>query len=204
MRNLEEIQTLLDKYWSGETTLEEERSLKAYFAGPLVHERYHPFLPLFQTLQQEQSVLLEQVRVVPMRARTSNPIRWAIAASVVTLLGIGAWWMSRPVTTLEVVAETPAVKPAPVPAPEPPAVAPLPQPNLVAITQTAPVRKHAVKTKKINAAPPIDAETEQAMEEIKAALSLVSAKLNKGKKAALKDLNQLETMDKFLKPKIDS
>ncbi len=204
MRNLEEIQTLLDKYWSGDTTLEEERSLKAYFAGPQVHERFQPFMPLFQTLRQEQSVLLKHVKIVPMRAPVSNRSRWAIAASVVALLGLGAWWLQNQDATPEVVAEIPVLQPIAVPAPQPLVVAALPAPEIVAIAKPVLVQKRMTRTKKINTAPVIDAETEQAMEEIKAALSLVSAKLNKGKKAALKDLNRLETMDKFLKPKSDS
>jgi len=58
-----------------------------------------------------------------------------------------------------------------------------------------------MKRKKV-AKQPIDPEAEMAMEEIKAALALVSSKLNKGKKAAMKDLNRLEDLDKFIKPKV--
>ena len=202
MFNLEEIQALLDKYWLGDTTLEEERTLKAYFATSAVDARFQAVAPLFQTLRQEQTVRLERSKVVALAShRSSVRLRWAVAASV--LLALGAWWMFRPVLHTEVVVQQPPALVVPLPVPAPAAVAPLTTvPALVAIARPAPVRKH-IQTKKA-ALPQLDAETEQAMEEIKAALSLVSSKLNKGKKAALKDLNHLETMDKFLKPKSDS
>ena len=200
MYNLEELEALLDKYWLGDTTLEEERTLKAYFATSAVDARFQAVAPLFQTLRQEQTVRLERSKVVALAShRSSVRLRWAVAASV--LLALGAWWMFRPVLPTEVAVQQQPALVVPPSAPSP-AVAPLTAPTLVAIAQPAPVRKH-IRTRKVTQ-PQIDAETEQAMEEIKAALSLVSSKLNKGKKAALKDLNHLETMDKFLKPKSDS
>jgi hypothetical protein len=42
----------------------------------------------------------------------------------------------------------------------------------------------------------IDPETEEAMEEIKAAFQLISAKINKGRKEAAKGLKEIEHMEK--------
>ena len=71
MQNTEEVKVLLDKYWSGDTTLEEERALKRYFTGPAVAEQLRPMIPLFQTLRQEKELLLERSNIVPMPARSS-------------------------------------------------------------------------------------------------------------------------------------
>lgn len=203
MQNSEQIQALLDKYWLGETTLDEERSLKAYFATP-IDERFRPVAPLFQTLRQEQAVQLERSKVVPLTTRTSVRFRWAVAASIAALLAVGAWWLFRPPGSSDTLAKAPVMAPAPVAAPAMPAIVATPAaPSLAVEASPAPVRKHTVRPKE-NPSVQLDPETEKAMAEIKAALSLVSAKLNKGKKAALKDLNHLESIDKFLKPKSDS
>lgn len=207
MRNPEKIQTLLDKYWLGETTLEEERLLKAYFATPLVDERFRPVAPLFQTLRQEQAVRLERAEVVPMPAQYSVRSRWAVAAAVVALLAMGGWWLFGPQRAQDLAGTpSPEVPAAPIPVWAPPVVAPEPTPDPVpALVErsAAPVQKPVVKRKK-PAPVGTDHEAELAMEEIKAALALVSSKINKGKKAAIKDINHLENMNKFLKPKSDS
>ena len=209
MQNIKDIQTLLDKYWLGETTLEEERLLKAYFATPLVDERFRPVAPLFQTLRQEQAVRLERAEVIPMPAQYSVRSRWAVAAAVVALLAMGGWWLFGPQPVTEVAATPSGVLPdtaIPMSAPAKavnPAPSPVPATVPTLAERPAPKPKPAVKRKK-PAPAAIDPETELAMEEIKAALALVSSKINKGKKAAIKDINQLENMDKFLKPKSDS
>ena len=49
------IDTLLDRYWEGECTLEEERQLKAYFSGPVAPE-HRKYAPLFQAIASEQNI----------------------------------------------------------------------------------------------------------------------------------------------------
>ncbi|MBN8684531.1 MAG: hypothetical protein J0L99_17915 [Chitinophagales bacterium] len=49
------IDTLLDRYWEGECTLEEERQLKAYFSGPVAPD-HRKYAPLFQAIASEQAV----------------------------------------------------------------------------------------------------------------------------------------------------
>lgn len=201
MQNLEEVKILLDKYWSGETTLDEERALKAYFTGPAVAEQLCPIIPLFQTLRQEQGLQSERSSLMPMQARRSVRSRWAVAAAIVALLAVGGWWMfgPQPVDNVAVVPNAP-VPAVPTPMPVPMEVAPVRTVSPVVVKELAVVKKPPVKRKKV-APQPLDPETELAMQEIKAALALVSSKLNKGKKAAIKDLNQLETLDRIIKPK---
>ena len=49
------IDTLLDRYWEGECTLEEERQLKAYFSGPVAPD-HRKYTPLFQAIASEQNI----------------------------------------------------------------------------------------------------------------------------------------------------
>lgn len=192
----EEIQALLDRYWEGETSLEEERRIKAYFNTGSVDERVRAFAPLFGALKEEQSVqLASKPKIVPMRPQM---YQWAIAASI-ALLMVAGWWLFRdpqPASTL--VAETPVVQP-PVVAPdnnnlEKPAEivaqAPSKAPRI-----NQPRRKTAPKS--AHPVPQIDTETALAMEEIKAALALVSSKLDKGKAKAVKGALYLDTMEKL-------
>ncbi len=199
MQNLEEVKVLLDKYWSGETTLDEERALKKYFAGPAVAEQFRPMIPLFQTLGLEKSVQLERDNLMPMQVRSSVRSYWAVAAAIVALLAVGGWWMFGPQQVEEIAVKTPIPT---LPIIAPPIVAPSPTAPTLAVAETpVKVEKTLVKRKKIEPKP-INPEAELAMQEIKAALALVSSKLNKGKKAATKDLNRLEDLDKFIKPKV--
>jgi hypothetical protein len=48
------IRKLLDKYWEGESTLQEETQLRDFFTGKDVPEDLKPFQPLFQFLHLEQ------------------------------------------------------------------------------------------------------------------------------------------------------
>ncbi|MCB0706379.1 MAG: hypothetical protein KDC34_13770 [Saprospiraceae bacterium] len=96
-----EINKLLDRYYAGETTIEEERTLKAYFSGNEVAPELQQHQGLFQSLRGMKAETLSadfeakllqklqekpQARVVPMRQYLLR-----IAAAVV--LGFGLWFM---------------------------------------------------------------------------------------------------------------
>lgn len=191
----EEIQALLDRYWEGETSLEEERRIKAYFNSGSVDERMRAFAPLFSALKEEQSLqLASKAKMVPMRPQM---YQWAIAASI-ALLMVAGWWLfkeQQPATTQ--FAETPVVQPQTV-IPSPPTEK---QPEVIAQAPAASPRINQPRRKSPpKAAPPvpkIDTETALAMEEIKAALALVSSKLDKGKAKAVKGALYLDTMEKL-------
>ena len=59
---------LVEKYWEGETNLEEEKVLKAYFNGDKIAEELLPYKPMFryfevakkQTLERPVESLLQQ------------------------------------------------------------------------------------------------------------------------------------------------
>ncbi|HLP95877.1 MAG TPA: hypothetical protein VK168_17665 [Saprospiraceae bacterium] len=197
----EQIQALLDRYWEGETSLEEERALKAYFnAGP-IDERLQNVAPLFRALKEEQLIELKT------RAKTATirpqMYQWAAAASVALLLAAG-WWMwpkatqqqMDPIARQPVAPATPAV-PVPTPLPQESVAAVQPQKTLV---NKKPAKRKPQPINKSNEQE-IDQETAMAMAEIKAALALVSAKLDKGKTQAVKKASYLEVVEKVPKRK---
>ena len=198
----EEIQEMLDRYWEGETTLEEERSIKAYFKSGNIDQRFQAIAPMFQAIQEEQSIqLTAKAKAIPMRPQM---YQWAAAASVALLLAAG-WWMlspEKPVAplaekapeALNKIIETPAVE--------------TPQKSMATVGNVISTHKvpHTPGPKKnqgkrIKPQPQIDPETLQAMAEIKAALALVSSKLDKGKTEAVRGASLLENIDKIPKRK---
>lgn len=231
MKNFSDIQALLDRYWEGETTLEEERALKAYFASGQVDERLRAVAPLFQVLRDEQTVQysksqklnLKQLILVClgtpiMRVQYGKsqkaelkPVhsawqKMAAAASVVLLLSAGLWWWAgseKPVNE-QIVAQPPVIPQPPIEGETP--ATPSVTPDQVADSgqSKTPVlsKKTFVKRKKPTKVQP-DPEAELAMEEIKAALALVSSKLRKGRQEAAKGAIHLENVDKVFKKKSD-
>lgn len=205
MKHFSDIQTLLDRYWEGETTLEEERLLKEYFNSGNYDPRFRNEAPLFQALRGEQNVQLVQTpKVVPMRPALYSWKSITAAASVALLIGAGAWWWTqKPADTQSPVAVQEKTLPA---SPEQAATRELHAAVLPAQTSdTAPkVKKFEKRRKKPSSktqAP--DPEAEMAMEEIKAALALVSSKIRKGRQEAAKGAIHLETVDIMLKKKTE-
>ena len=192
----EEISELLDRYWEGETTLEEERTLKAYFNGGNLDARLQAIAPMFQAIREEQALeMTRKAKVSPMRPQM---YLWAAAASI-ALLFVAGWWMFREEQKAPLMAnQIPVVQPKVI---EKQAIEP--KEAAVAVVEVmetkkeVPPKKRSRKTPKPS--PEIDPETAQAMAEIKAALALVSAKLDKGRNKAIKGATYLEAMDKIPK-----
>lgn len=197
--NYEQISALLEKYWEGDTSLDEERVLKSYFSTGPVDERFRSVAPLFSALRQEQSIEFQRdnlVRFAP--GPTTTWRRWAVAAAAAVLLAAGGWWwlsqpagLSTPLPVAEGATSPAQTQPDPV----------VESPAAFALTDPQPVKaiakRHKTAAKPTMTAP--DAETERAMEEIKAALALVSSKLNKGRREASKNLHEIETLDKIIR-----
>lgn len=192
----EEIQSLLDRYWEGETSLEEERALKAYFSAGAVDDRLKPVAPLFRAIKEEQQVELRtKAKRVHFRPQFYY---WAAAAASIALLLLAGWWMMQQEAPQAPMAETPST--------QPPLTMPAPEvqkdESVAAIAPETPIinKKPVKRTARKPQTPQpreIDPETAMAMAEIKAALALVSAKLDKGKKQAVKKASYLEVMEKL-------
>jgi D-serine deaminase-like pyridoxal phosphate-dependent protein len=144
------IQQLLERYWEGETTLEEEKILYQYFEGAEIHPDVAYAAPHFQALR------IERERRMPapvLRSRRTNWYRMAGAAAAVVLLACSGWWLTDRYQRQQRAA------------------------------MAAARFQQEVQT------------PEEAVEEIKVALSLVSSKLRKGRRAAAKGLHQIEKLD---------
>lgn len=65
---MKDIETLLNKYFEGETTCEEERRLRRFFAEGLVPEHLEVYRPMFAFFEAEQEELTEvSVNVMPAK-----------------------------------------------------------------------------------------------------------------------------------------
>ncbi|MBC7774815.1 MAG: hypothetical protein H7246_05190 [Phycisphaerae bacterium] len=189
----EEIHEMLDRYWEGETTLEEERRIKTYFNSGGIDERLRPIAPLFQALREEQTVqLATKAKAVSLRPQM---YQWAVAASLALLLAAG-WCMFRGENARAPIAnETPTELPKTIESP----IVETPQKSLAVAEKTIPKPILPPKKsphKRDKPKPTIDPETAQAMAEIKAALALVSSKLDKGRTQAVKGASYLDAMEK--------
>lgn len=93
---LHKIESLLEKYFEGETSIAEENQLKDYFSSSDVAQhlqQYKPMFSYFVQAKQEQSV-----QVLPLTTKKRNVAWLSIAASVVVLLSVGtfAYFNSQP------------------------------------------------------------------------------------------------------------
>jgi hypothetical protein len=100
--NHQSADLLLERYFAGETTLEEEHSLRAYFRAGDVHPDHVPYQDLFAYWTLAGQVQPPAPRlVVPAQAspRRRQPVlRWmaAAAAAAVLLLAGNSWFDANP------------------------------------------------------------------------------------------------------------
>lgn len=89
------ITQLLKKYFEGETSLQEEAQLKAFFQKEEVPEQLRQYQSLFQFFEAEKTIFLDKpIRVLSNsngKIRKLLPLVRKIAA--VVLVAIGVWWM---------------------------------------------------------------------------------------------------------------
>ncbi len=202
MLHLNHIEALLEKYWEGDTTLEEERLLKTYFASKEVAENLRQYAPLFQVFREEQTVQFsQQTAASDIKPVQYNWKPWAVAASLALLLSAGWWWSVQPGPANEYVAETIQ---NPVQTTQEKQVTPSENPALLVQADPLPAVTRKKKSYGKQPATQLNEEQEKAMAEIKAALALVSSKLKKGRQEAAKGASHLDNVDKIFKKKKDS
>lgn len=81
---LNNIETLIEKYENGKTTLREEQQLKAYFATqevPAHLESYKIMFQYFSATKQEQFT-----KHVPLKPKKNNLYKWISVAAVAVLM----------------------------------------------------------------------------------------------------------------------
>ncbi|MEM1321054.1 MAG: hypothetical protein AAGG75_12445 [Bacteroidota bacterium] len=162
-----QIKLLLDKYWEGETSLEEEVQLRAYFAQDNIPEDLKPLQPLFAFFAAEQQLELDEDFERKLLTQLEEPAppriaprlrlyQWGARAAALALLVVAAFYLFQ-------------------------------QPIESADQQAVDWSSHEAQT------------PEQAWEQTKAALMLVSRKLNKGAGEAAKGVAKMETATKIIK-----
>lgn len=96
---------LLDKYWDGETTLEEEILIKEYFQSGNVSADHLPFLPLFQHFKDQKDIkyTLPDASVIITKSREEPGIfflpkyrKLAYASAAVLALFLASWFVFNP------------------------------------------------------------------------------------------------------------
>lgn len=84
---LDNIERLLEKYDSGETTLQEEQQLKRYFTQETVPahlEGYKAMFQYFSVTKEEQFT-----KDVPLKTKTNNLYKWiSVAAMIAIMFGV--------------------------------------------------------------------------------------------------------------------
>jgi hypothetical protein len=86
---LNRIETLLEKYFQGETSVIEEKELKNYFSSPDVAQHLEQYIPLFGYFSEASEQEFKQT--IPLQAKKRNVTWLSIAASVIVLLGISTF-----------------------------------------------------------------------------------------------------------------
>lgn len=79
---------LIDRFFDGYTTLEEEEELYSLFAGKELPEAWEKYRPLFGFFEKELKKGLEEINLLPENPRTGNTLKkWlAVAGVAATLL----------------------------------------------------------------------------------------------------------------------
>ncbi|WP_445716060.1 hypothetical protein [Flavobacterium sp.] len=85
------VEQLLEKYFQGETTIAEEKQLKAYFSSNDVAPHLAKYQSLFGYFEMQKGTQFEQK--LPLQPRKQSTVKWmGIAASFVVLFGLATFY----------------------------------------------------------------------------------------------------------------
>jgi len=85
------IEEIIAKYFEGESTLEEERTLTEYFSGGKVAPHLINYKPLFQYIEKEKNQQSEVQISKNISQKKSKP--WLAMAAAVCLFSVGILWI---------------------------------------------------------------------------------------------------------------
>lgn len=86
---LKKIETILEKYFQGETSISEENELKNYFSSADVAQHLEQYKPIFGYFSKAKEQEFKQT--IPLQAKKRKVAWLSIAASVIVLLGISTF-----------------------------------------------------------------------------------------------------------------
>jgi len=98
---LAKIEALLDAYFEGETSLEQESVLREYFASNNVAPHLAAYQNLFVGLKAAQEEVLEREISLPTTSATPRKWWYSIAASAVVVIGVASLLMPSNQLTAE-------------------------------------------------------------------------------------------------------
>ncbi len=162
------IDNLLEKYWAGETSLDEEIRLREYFSGSNVAEQHRPFIPAFQYPQEIANAVLpdsfEAALLAEIEDRQNDAIikpmvsrrKWGTVAAAILFLVSASIFILKKTTPENDLADIP----------------------------------HLI----INGKVYYPATEKEAYELTRQALLLVSSKMTKEPKASIKSLKKIESV----------
>ena len=85
------VEQLLEKYFQGDTTIAEEKQLKAYFSSHDVAPHLAKYQSLFGYFETQKETQFEQK--LPLQPRKQSTVKWiGIAASFVVLFGLATFY----------------------------------------------------------------------------------------------------------------
>ena len=87
--NEQKIQELLQRYFDGATSLDEERELQRYFAGNEISGPLKAYRPMFAYFAGERAVMPPQPKAVVRNIRLGLSILTGVAASIAILFLVG-------------------------------------------------------------------------------------------------------------------
>ena len=87
--NEQKIHELLQRYFNGASTLDEERELQRYFAGEDISGSLKVYRPMFTFFAEERSIQVPQPKSVIRNLRLNLSIITGIAASIAILFLVG-------------------------------------------------------------------------------------------------------------------
>jgi len=101
-----DIEKLLDKYWNGESSIQEEQEIRSYLLSDSVDEDHREFIPLFQYFESESKVGSEFELDLSFTQSQKTKVRFlfpkliAIAASLVLLFSVSRQWVNSSTDTI--------------------------------------------------------------------------------------------------------
>lgn len=84
------ISQLLDAYFEGNTTLEEETRLREYFSSNDIADELRPYAPIFVTQVTAKEERSHRKIEIPAESSKFTFRKWSIAASIVVVLGMSS------------------------------------------------------------------------------------------------------------------
>lgn len=87
---MKDIDKIIEMYFDGETSLEEEKLLRNYFCQKNIEERHRIYAPMFNFFSEERETTIES------KLKRKTPLyAWiGIAASILLLIGVGTFYLA--------------------------------------------------------------------------------------------------------------